>query len=155
MHQKKFYLPWDSWNVKKYKTKISPVRSKKNNICQNYQYRSVREIGTLARVLSYKVWLKNVILVRKRFLMVPQLESISWCLFQKIREEIAFHIGGLSDHLSILKWFWLISVPNELIHTFLRYFFIISDLGMTRMFLKTFDSDLKSPDLILLLKKVT
>jgi len=61
----------------------------------------------------------------------------------------------LSDHLNILKWFWLISVPNKLIHTFLKYFFIIYDLGMTRMFLKTFDSDLESLDLILSLNKTT
>ena len=61
----------------------------------------------------------------------------------------------LSDHLSILKWFWAISVPNELIHTFLSYFFIICDSGMTRMFWKTFDLDLENPDPIVSLKKIT
>ena len=84
---------------KKTKTKSPQFLVKKNNICQNSQYRSVREIGTLARVLSWKVWLKNVILVRKRFLMVPQLESISWCLFQKFREEIGFRVCGLKRSL--------------------------------------------------------
>ena len=86
---------------KKNKNKIPSGFSKKNNICQNSQERSVREIGTLARVLSWKIWLKNVILVRKRFLMVPQLESISWCLFQKTREDVGFHIRGLKKSKSM------------------------------------------------------
>ena len=58
----------------------------------------------------------------------------------------------LSGHLSIFKWFWLISVPNDLIYHFYGTFFIMSDLDMTRVFLKTFDSDLESLDLILSLK---
>ena len=82
---------------KKAKTKSPQVLVKENDICQNSHERSVREIGTLARVLSWKIWLKNVILVRKQFLMVPQLESISWCLFQKTREDVAFHIRGLKN----------------------------------------------------------
>ena len=117
--QKKSFISLEILEMwKKNKNKISPDFSKKNNICQNSQERSVREIGTLARVLSWKFWLKNVILVRKRFLMVPQLESISWCLFQKIREEIAFHVGGLIDLVKIIlltkhiaskiSWYFLI-----------------------------------------------
>ena len=58
----------------------------------------------------------------------------------------------LSDHLSILKWFWLISVPNDLIYHFYGAFIIMSDLDMTTVFLKAFDSDLESPDPILSLK---
>ena len=58
----------------------------------------------------------------------------------------------LSDHLSILKWFWVISVPNDLIYHFYGTFFIMDDLDMTRVFLKAFDSDLESPDPILSLK---
>ena len=58
----------------------------------------------------------------------------------------------LSDHLSILKWFWLISVPNDFIYHFYGTFFMMSDLDMTREFLKAFDSDLKGPDPILSLK---
>jgi len=61
----------------------------------------------------------------------------------------------LSDHLSILKWFWLISVPNDLIYHFYGTFFIMSDLDMTTVFLKAFDSDLESPDLIFSVKKTT
>ena len=41
----------------------------------------------------------------------------------------------LSDHLSILKWFWLISVPNEIIYHFYGTFFIMNDWDMTRVFL--------------------
>ena len=58
----------------------------------------------------------------------------------------------LSDHLSILKWFWVFSVPNEFIYHFYGTFFIMSDLDMTRVFLKAFDSDLENPDPILSLK---
>ena len=42
---------------------------------------------------------------------------------------------------------------NDLIYHFYGTFFIMSDLDMTRMFLKAFDSDLKSPDPILSLKQ--
>ena len=41
---------------------------------------------------------------------------------------------------------------NDLIYHFYGTFFIMSDLDMTRMFLKVFDSDLESLDLILSLK---
>ena len=58
----------------------------------------------------------------------------------------------LSDHLSILKWFLLISVPNEFIYHFYGSFYIMSDLDMTRVFLKASDSDLENPDPILSLK---
>ena len=55
----------------------------------------------------------------------------------------------LSDHLSTLKWFCLISVLNDLIYHFYGAFIIMSDLDMTTVFLKAFDSDLESPDPIL------
>ena len=105
---------------KKNKNKIPSGFSKKNNICQNSQERSVREIGTLARVLSWQCLLKNVILVRKRFLMVPQLESISWCLFQKTREEVPFHMRGLSLQTMKFMLFEVCKLAKNEIHVFWR-----------------------------------
>ena len=62
----------------------------------------------------------------------------------KLRVHTFQHQNLLSDQLSILKWFRLISVPNEFIYHFYGTFFIMSDLDMTRVFLKAFDSYLEA-----------